>query len=887
MVAANPQRTSWTSEQVTGNLHVEWYRPIEAYISQNVQIIAANGLLYIATSGGLYALDAVTGAVTWRYDTSMPLGNSPTVDGNVLYVGGYDRKLHALNATTGAYLWGFGEAKAGFSTNPLVVDGKVILGNRDGALYAVGAHGTPQQGKLIWKFQASGPILISPAYQDGTVYFAADDNYAYAVNAGNGAQVWKSEKLPSGGFHSYWPVISGDKVVFAGATTYRTGQPGLSSLKDPQGKPYGGYHGLERDNLFPGAADGTMVGPQVANQVWANGRQVLDYSRVTEYHEQNPNPDPNVHKPWRRLFYVLNRSDGKEYTFDSDGDGYRETIPVVAWHAQSGNRYPPLVGPDGMLYQSNIVQKLPISQGQVMGWRTGTPYMVLVGGQSAIDEPQAISAGGQVIYRNLCCDRVGDYFGIGTARSMGTLWSYQMPLTQQAPGYDSMWTVLPGYPRLQGWYKGLTGSVNAAYHNHGDQNPIVPYRGRLYVHRSNAIIAYGPGTGPGRLPNLTINAVPDQTQVLTQAELVSRLEAEVSKLINAGQLRPGYYNTYQFLTRGFLDYFDNPGDTLYTLTRVYPFLSPTLQARVSTYLRQTFQTYFDPNMYSTTGWANGAAREAWSIPPEIAAVMPNFKPGIQPSGFSFMYPPQNLYALWKYAQIVPEDTGRAYALAKSKVQVPMPNPPITDYFLQQPYELNAYVAGYLGFLRLQELAGMTTQDSSLRTRVNTELNRAQQLRITVFRKDSYWTTSGYHMKKFDLARNFVFLVPEVADFLYQQIPSQVTAAVKEYTSVAPYWFVAAYESALGEGTMSTLYDYYALFQAKALILNERPQQLARYVDVPAFAVGDLFYLQNLAATLESYVAFPAGTPTGEELPLSEDGTDEPLAFPIYLPFIQN
>jgi hypothetical protein len=60
MVAGNPERTSWVPEQVTGNLQVAWYRPIEAYIPQNSQIIAANGLLYIATARGLYALDAAT-----------------------------------------------------------------------------------------------------------------------------------------------------------------------------------------------------------------------------------------------------------------------------------------------------------------------------------------------------------------------------------------------------------------------------------------------------------------------------------------------------------------------------------------------------------------------------------------------------------------------------------------------------------------------------------------------------------------------------------------------------------------------------------------------------------------------------------------------------------
>src|SRR5437867_3994237 len=102
-VGANTSRTSWTTEQVKlaqrQNEQVVWYRPIEAYIPENVQIIAANNLLYIATARGLYALNAATGAIAWRYDTEMPLGNSPTiftrfVGKSVAYFAGFDRKVH-------------------------------------------------------------------------------------------------------------------------------------------------------------------------------------------------------------------------------------------------------------------------------------------------------------------------------------------------------------------------------------------------------------------------------------------------------------------------------------------------------------------------------------------------------------------------------------------------------------------------------------------------------------------------------------------------------------------------------------------------------------------------------------------------------------------------
>ena len=47
-------------------------------------------------------LDAATGNLVWRFDTELPLGNSPSVFDGVVYVGGYDRKLYALNVATGA-----------------------------------------------------------------------------------------------------------------------------------------------------------------------------------------------------------------------------------------------------------------------------------------------------------------------------------------------------------------------------------------------------------------------------------------------------------------------------------------------------------------------------------------------------------------------------------------------------------------------------------------------------------------------------------------------------------------------------------------------------------------------------------------------------------------
>jgi len=846
MTAGNPQRTSWTADEVTGQLHVEWYRPIEAYIPQNAQLIAAGGLIFVSTSRGLYALSAADGSEVWRYDTALPLGNSPTVVDGTVYVGGYDRKLHALQASDGLPLWSFDGAGAGYSANPLVVDGRVIIGNRDGWMYAIGAQGAPDQGQLIWKFQTGGLIDLSAAYKDGVVYFASNDNFAYALRASDGSLVWKSERLPGDGYQSYWPVIYQDKVIFATASGYRNGAyPGAGSVTDPSGSPYAKIYDIERDDLFGGAANGAangaLIGEPVSGQSWAGGKQVLDASSITNYLEV---------KPWHRALIALNQSDGREYTFDSDGDGLQEYLPALFWGTHSSNRYPPIVGADGVLYFSNILQRFDIPQGRVMGWLPGLHLLSQAGGQGAVDEPQALSSGGSTLYRSICCDRVGDYFFTDSNRA-GSLWNYNNTLSMQIPGYDPMWygSDPSDSVRLHGNY----GTLNGIYNNHGDQNPIIPYGGRLYIHRSNTVIAYGPGAGPLAQPLLTIAKAEMQSAPLIPTDLTARLESEIAKMVAAGHLRPGYYNNGQFNYTQLANYFENPGDTIYTLSIALPYLSPALQSQVRDYLRAELADYFDPVMYARTGWA-GAARESMALPPEVEGSMAS--KGKQTSAdkrSTWDYPPFNFYAMWKYAQAFPEDAPHIYDLAKSRLQVPVP-PLATDPVLtERPYEANAYIAGYTGILRLQELAGRTADDADLRAAVTSELDRLQTLRAATFTKDTPWVAGrgSYHLRVLNISQNFLWMTPELGDYLNQHALDRVQAALDEYNFTAPYWFVTRYNAAINEGGRQNLYDVPAVFQAKAYILKESRDSLTPYLDVPAFERGDLFYLQNLVAALQA------------------------------------
>jgi hypothetical protein len=105
----------------------------------------------------------------------------------------------------------------------------------------------------------------------------------------------------------------------------------------------------------------------------------------------------------------------------------------------------------------------------------------------------------------------------------------------------------------------------------------------------------------------------------------------------------------------------------------------------------------------------------------------------------------------------------------------------------------------------------------------------------------------------------MFLVPELGDYLHDHALARVQVAVDEYERVAPFWFVSFAQQALWENAVQPLYDVNALFQAKALILHESQAELGKYLDVPAFARGDLFYIHNVIALLEAPAEGPAET----------------------------
>ena len=175
----------------------------------------ADGNIYAAAmDGNVYAVDAESGTQNgiWETDTSFPGGL--TLDGDSLYAGGYDNKLHAFDKNSpGSEFWTL-DTEAGIWGVPTVADGRVIFGDMNGNVYAVEAD----SGELLWQTAAPGPIVTSPAISDGVAYIASEGDpgskeqkwFLTAFNIEDGTQVW--QQSPVVGIYTT-PVVVGDSVI--------------------------------------------------------------------------------------------------------------------------------------------------------------------------------------------------------------------------------------------------------------------------------------------------------------------------------------------------------------------------------------------------------------------------------------------------------------------------------------------------------------------------------------------------------------------------------------------------------------------------------------------------------------------------------------------------
>jgi len=183
--------------------------PFDFYLSSPA---VWNGAVYFGSGdGNVYALDAATGALKWKFHTGDVVHASPAIAGGTLFIGSWDSYFYALDGASGKEKWRFktGEDhdiynQVGIQSSAAIVDGVVYFGCRDSNFYALDAA----TGQKKWAFNNKGSwVITSPAVGDGKVYFATSDSSTlYALEARSGTPIFSMN-------FNHWPLFSSPAIA--------------------------------------------------------------------------------------------------------------------------------------------------------------------------------------------------------------------------------------------------------------------------------------------------------------------------------------------------------------------------------------------------------------------------------------------------------------------------------------------------------------------------------------------------------------------------------------------------------------------------------------------------------------------------------------------------
>jgi eukaryotic-like serine/threonine-protein kinase len=167
--------------------------------------LLADGTLYFTTlDRHLYALDAETGEKEWQYPANDvkpedspvgPMVGTPTLHDGILYFGDFSNKAHALSLETHELLWSYESSNWVWSSPVWDEDsGYLIGGDVDGNIFALDPA---NDGKEVWKFEATGPVVSPPVIgeYDGNpaVFVTSGDANLYVLDPKTGEKISAKE----------------------------------------------------------------------------------------------------------------------------------------------------------------------------------------------------------------------------------------------------------------------------------------------------------------------------------------------------------------------------------------------------------------------------------------------------------------------------------------------------------------------------------------------------------------------------------------------------------------------------------------------------------------------------------------------------------------------
>lgn len=391
--------------------------------------------------------------------------------------------------------------------------------------------------------------------------------------------------------------------------------------------------------------------------------------------------------------------------------------------------------------------------------------------------------------------------------------------------------------------------------------------------------------------------VPDRRTIPTEpgAKLLQeKLEKHVGQMVDAGHLSPLLYIYGGIGGTWFSHFYWGTGsETAQALATAHPYLSEPLQAKVADYLKKEW-TINPPLRFDRTGHTRGQPRTTYELPWQDMDRQLSYalkrEAEYRQSDYLF-----NLYGVDAYLRLTgeqPDPDLRRKAtelvmellrkqdwaiMGPARLQDVKDRHALFYYNLQGAATYNRWLAGAIGFTRLARRCGWE-QEEKLGCYLVAKLAMARVAQAhylkamyrhglvrgkfeddnrALLHVDTGSVIVGRGPIETGVHQNqeippFNDLIEEVGRLLGRYAASECRVYLDHLDYSLPFWYISeAPKQQATEHRTSPLQNHNGNVLAQYWILGKRREDFTRYIDVTRF-VGDLYYIQNLAAGIDSY-----------------------------------
>lgn len=784
----------------------------------------------------------------------------PIVSRGRLFIGTHQGNLWALNTENGEPLWRF-EAPGAFLHSPAVSDRLVLAGNTDGRLYALDTA----TGKLCWFFDAGpGGFAASPTVGDGAVFIGSRRGDFLALDLTTGTTRWHHPlAVPirqTAAFDSGKVFVTAEDLRLR---CFNAADGKLEWVSDPvSGQTARDYYPVVvRGKSFTRLVVRTNPLTNMADHVLRDRHFLCQQAKVDD-------------STWQTLEAWLRSSDsiGTAELLDQEQEAiqrYLDRNPgqntFLVFDASTGKACPPapILWIGGC--QSVGTPPVALSDGRLFvmyrsaygNWNLGVAPLVALGflNPDLRITPLPHQHGNQPPWNTFwgTADESQNFVIIGDKVLIvhqATLSVFDLTTTrlQRLAGNRDGW----------GGYRHLPWARNEW--NGPGRGGVAVAHDCLYWQTGSRIICLAP-EARGPIEDIAIDAARGPTPLSpapgpARRDLRQELVIAVRELLDERWapliLEPGIGGREVI--------FKESGAVFEALTAAFPHLPDELQSRVKRFLAEEWQNH---PPWTTAAWYlmdRGKRRERHPTPQEFLAERSSVVPDHHPFG--------NLHAIREYAETCNEwkRIGAAWPQLRECYRD----------FSRQNWNLdpergdlfaNRYIASLMAFAEIAER--MEERELAQEARSRADKHRqallawwqrtADQFHLRVYRDISGWDhflSNGdalFYSIRPHHAKIALFhdLTPELATFVRANVPDASRHVLGLFETLCGTWYLTHEERQVHVG--ENLYDSpdFSLNAFRAMTwLKPRPKQIPQHVDLP-WCPGDLFFMMKLAIALKS------------------------------------